>query len=267
MKGVHVNNSREKDMAGTAPEGLELQQVSKSFYLQSGTVQALQQINLSVEKGSFLSIVGYSGCGKTTLLNVILGLQPADSGQVLFHGMQGRTAIVFQEPRLISALSVEKNMALALKHEPDTATKQAKLDETLEMLGLTAFRKARPGQLSGGMAQRVALGRALCREPELLLMDEPFGSLDAFNRRRLQSELIDIYLKKRLTILFVTHDVSEAALLGSQVMVMDAGRVHKLVPVPLDYPRNPSSPGFISVRDALLASILNPVLYTQGVNI
>ncbi len=243
--------------------GLELRKVRKSFHLQSGRVAALQGVDLSVTKGSFLSIVGYSGCGKTTLLNIILGLQRPDSGRVRFEGMQGRTAIVFQEPRLISALSVEKNMALALKHEADRAKKQAKLDETLEMLGLTAFRKARPGQLSGGMAQRVALGRALCREPELLLMDEPFGSLDAFNRRRLQSELIDIYRQKKLTILFVTHDVSEAVLLGSHVLLMDAGRIHKLAPIPLEYPRNPSSPGFISRRDALLDSLLQPATHSQ----
>lgn len=259
-------------MTENSMTGLELRQVSKSYRLQNGRVQALQGIDLAVEKGSLISIVGHSGCGKTTLLNVILGLQAPDSGRVRFTGMQGRTAIVFQEPRLIAALSVEKNMALALKHETDRDKKQAKLDETMEMLGLTAFRKARPGQLSGGMAQRVALGRALCREPELLLMDEPFGSLDAFNRRRLQSELIDIYLQKRLTILFVTHDVSEAVLLGSRVLVMDAGRIHKLAPIPLEYPRNPSSPEFISRRDALLESILTPApdaqkLFSQGVNI
>ena len=252
--------------------GLELQQVCKSYPLQSGWVRALQGVDLAVEKGEFISIVGYSGCGKTTLLHMILGLQPADSGRVLFKGMPGRTAIVFQEPRLIAALSVEKNMALALKHEPDRLRKQVKLDETLEMLGLTAYRKARPGQLSGGMAQRVALGRALCRDPELLLMDEPFGSLDAFNRRRLQSELIDIYLRRKLTILFVTHDVSEAVLLGNRVLVMDTGRIHTAMPIPLEYPRNPSSPEFISRRDALLESLLNPsfsspALYSQGVTI
>ncbi len=246
-----------REITCTPFKGVEVEGLSKSFSLENNRVQALSDITITVERGSFVSIVGYSGCGKTTLLNTVLGLQEPDCGHVRFTGMRGRTAIVFQEPRLVSALTVEKNMALALTHEPDTRKKQRKIDEVLEMLGLTAFRKARPCQLSGGMAQRVALGRALCREPELLLMDEPFGSLDALNRGYLQSELIEIYRKKKITILFVTHDVSEAVLLGNRVLVMEAGSISRDIPIDLEYPRNRSSSDFLSLRDGVLNSILN----------
>ncbi|WP_020614068.1 ABC transporter ATP-binding protein [Sediminispirochaeta bajacaliforniensis] len=237
-------------------EGVLLSNISKRFQVDGRTIDALKRVNLSVPKGAFVSIVGYSGCGKTTLLNVIMGLQHSDEGSLFFDGMDGRTAMVFQEPRLVAALSVEKNMALALKHEKDPARKEMILDHTLEVLGLTAFRKALPCQLSGGMAQRVALGRALCREPELLLMDEPFGALDALNRKRLQEELVRIYLDREITILFVTHDVAEAVLLGRKVCVMDQGEVRLEIPVPLPYPRNPGSAEFISLREKVLEAIL-----------
>ncbi|MGC9312065.1 MAG: ABC transporter ATP-binding protein [Sediminispirochaetaceae bacterium] len=243
--------------------GVVLTGINKQFAVDGRTVNALNGVSLTIPRGSFTSIVGYSGCGKTTLLNVIMGLQDCDDGRLRFDGMHGRTAMVFQEPRLVSALSVEKNMALALKHEKDPEIKSAILDRTLEMLGLTAFRRALPCQLSGGMAQRAALGRALCRQPELLLMDEPFGSLDALNRKKLQSELVNIYLRREITVIFVTHDVSEAVLLGERVCVMEEGAVTREVPVPLPYPRDPSSPAFIDRRDEVLEAILRedqPVL-------
>jgi len=237
-------------------DGVILTGITKQFAVDGKTVNALNGVSLSIPKGSFISIVGYSGCGKTTLLNVIMGLQDCDGGRLRFDGMDGRMAMVFQEPRLVSALSVEKNMALALKHEGDTEIKRRILDRTLEMLGLTAFRRALPCQLSGGMAQRAALGRALCRQPELLLMDEPFGSLDALNRKKLQSELVNIYLQREITIVFVTHDVSEAVLLGERVCVMEEGAVIREIRIPLPYPRDPSSPAFIDRRDEVLKAIL-----------
>lgn len=237
-------------------QGMVLKDLSKSFRLNDTNVKALDGVHLEMEKGSFLSIVGYSGCGKTTLLNTIMGLQNYGRGEIRFMGMEGRTAMVFQEPRLISALSVEKNMSLALKHEKDPSERERILDRTLEMLGLTAFRTALPCQLSGGMAQRVSLGRALCRQPEFLLMDEPFGSLDALNRKKLQGELINIYRKEGITILFVTHDVTEAVLLGNRVCVMERGAITREIQVPLDYPRNSSSPECMRIRDQVLGTIL-----------
>ncbi|MDZ7793718.1 MAG: ATP-binding cassette domain-containing protein [Spirochaetia bacterium] len=135
-------------------------------------------------------MVGYSGCGKSTLLKTIIGLLKPDGGHMEFCGMAGRTSIVFQEPRLISSKSVEKNLLLALKHQKDPFVKEKVLNEVLGILGLSAFRKALPWQLSGGMAQRVALGRALCRQPELLLMDEPFRGVGRLQPLQTAAELI-----------------------------------------------------------------------------
>lgn len=216
----------------------------------------MDQVDLNINKGDFISIVGYSGCGKSSLLKTIIGLLKPDAGQLEFCGMAGRASIVFQEPRLILSKSVEKNLGLALKHQKDPSVKKRVVDEVLGILGLTAFRNALPWQLSGGMAQRVALGRALSRQPELLLMDEPFGALDAFNRSRLQRELIQIYQKRNITILFVTHDISEAVLLGNRIIVMSAGKIIRDIEVPLARPRNKTSPEFISIQNELLATLV-----------
>ncbi|WP_319559206.1 ABC transporter ATP-binding protein [Marispirochaeta sp.] len=235
--------------------GCILQQVSKRFEVDGRSVQALRDISLSVPRGSFVSIVGYSGCGKSTLLKTIIGLLPADEGSVRFVGLEGRSAIVFQEPRLIASRNVEKNIRLALKHEKNPETREKIIDDVLHMLGLEPFRKAYPWQLSGGMAQRAALGRALCRQPELLLMDEPFGALDALTRARLQDELIQIYLNRDITVLFVTHDVAEAVFLGNRVLVMQEGEIIDDVPVPLPYPRSRISSDLLSVQRKVLASM------------
>lgn len=236
--------------------GCFLKNMTKTFVVDGSIVRALNGLDLNVPKGAFISIVGYSGCGKSTLLKTIIGLITPDSGSLDFVGMNGRTGIVFQEPRLIASKSVKKNLALALKHQKDPAIREKTIDEVIAMLGLTAFSNALPWQLSGGMAQRVALGRALCRQPELLLMDEPFGALDALNRTRLQDELIDIYLNKAITILFVTHDVCEAVFLGNRVIVMADGQVSRDIPVPLSYPRDKTSRGFISIQNEVLEAIV-----------
>jgi len=236
--------------------GCRLKNLSKSFHVDGRSINALNEIDLRIDKGDFISVVGYSGCGKSTLLKTIIGLIEPDDGHLEFGGMTGRTSIVFQEPRLIRSKSVEKNLLLALKHQKDPFVKEKALDEVLGILGLTAFRNALPWQLSGGMAQRVALGRALCRQPELLLMDEPFGALDAFNRSRLQRELLEIYQKRNVTILFVTHDISEAVLLGNKIIVMSAGKIVRNIEVPLSRPRNKTSPGFISLQNELLTTLV-----------
>ncbi|MFW5712230.1 MAG: ABC transporter ATP-binding protein [Spirochaetia bacterium] len=236
--------------------GCRLKKLSKSFRVDGRYIRALDEVDLSINKGDFISVVGYSGCGKSTLLKTIIGLLKPDAGRLEFRGMAGRTSIVFQEPRLISSKSVEKNLLLALKHQKDTSVKEKVLDEVLGILGLTAFRNALPWQLSGGMAQRVALGRALCRQPELLLMDEPFGALDAFNRCRLQRELIQIYQQRGITILFVTHDISEAVLLGNRIIVMSAGKIVRDIEVSLPHPRNKTSPEIISIQNELLATLV-----------
>ena len=236
-------------------KGCTLSNVSKSFNLDGKKVRALKGINLSIPRGDFVSLVGYSGCGKSTLLKIIIGLLPADEGSVTFTGMEGRSGIVFQEPRLIASRNVEKNITLALRHEKDPETRKRIIRDILQMLALTPFRKAYPWQLSGGMAQRTALGRALCRQPELLLMDEAFGALDALTRARLQDELIRIYLNRGITVLFVTHDVAEAAYLGNRVLVMRKAQIVDDIPVPLSYPRSRISPELLSIQERILASM------------
>lgn len=235
--------------------GCTLTNIQKEYQLGSTRINALKDINLTIERGSFVSLVGYSGCGKTSLLKTIGGLLTPDAGTIRFSGMRGRSSIVFQEPRLISSRSIENNMRLALKHLKDREEKEQILKQTLQLLDLSTFRNARPWQLSGGMAQRAALGRALCRQPELLLMDEPFGALDAFTRSRLQQELIQLYQKQKLTILFVTHDISEAVLLGGRVLIMAGGSILRDITVPLTYPRSKTTAEFISIHNEVLTSL------------
>ncbi len=203
---------------------VELENVSKIYNIEGREIRALDNISFKIEKGSFVSVVGRSGAGKTTLLRVINSLEQADSGIITFEKTE-RTGTVFQEPRLIRTKTVEKNIMLALKHEKDEEVRQKRVDDVLKMLDLYQFRHAYPFQLSGGMAQRVSLGRALCREPELLLMDEPFGALDAITRETLQNELLDIYRKNGITIIFITHDVNEAIYLSSRIIVIGDGKI------------------------------------------
>ena len=203
---------------------VKLENISKIYSIEGKEIRALDNISFEIEKSSFISVVGRSGAGKTTLLRVINSLEKADQGIISFEKTE-RTGTVFQESRLIRTKTVEKNILLALKHEKDASVKQKRVDDVLKMLDLYSFRHAYPYQLSGGMAQRVSLGRALCREPELLLMDEPFGALDAITRETLQKELLDIYRKKGITIIFITHDVNEAIFLSSRILVMGEGRI------------------------------------------
>lgn len=183
-------------------------------------VDALKNVTLSFPPGSLSVILGRSGCGKTTLLRVIAGLERLDSGTVATD--RSNAAMVFQEPRLMPWLSVKANVELVIG---GVENRSERAMSCLEMVGLSGFSHAMPSQLSGGMAQRVALARALSFEPTLLLMDEPFGALDYFTRRGLQEELLSIVKEKNLTTLFVTHDVEEAIALASRLVIMDDGKV------------------------------------------
>ncbi len=203
---------------------VKLKNISKIYNIEGKEIRALDNVSFSIERGSFISVVGRSGAGKTTLLRVINSLEKEDSGTISFEKTE-RTGTVFQESRLIRTKTVKNNIMLALKHEKDINVKHKRVDNVLKMLDLYPFKHAYPYQLSGGMAQRVSLGRALCREPELLLMDEPFGALDAITRETLQNELLDIYKKKGITIIFITHDVNEAIYLSSRILVMGDGKI------------------------------------------
>lgn len=239
--------------------GLEIHGLSKSYRINGKEIPAVADLDLHVKNGTFLSVVGKSGCGKTTLLRLICGLEKPDNGTIHFTGEDNRkkrVSIVFQEPRLMPWLTVRQNMAFALVMEKKRKETDSIIDNFLEMLGLQDFQHAYPGQISGGMAQRTALGRTLCFNPDIILMDEPFGALDAFTRRNLQEELVEIFLKQKKTVVFVTHDVDEAVLLSQGILIMDRGRVIREMDIHKPYPRNALDKDFVVAREKILSAIL-----------
>lgn len=243
--------------------GVNIEQLTKHYTINGQVVKALRQINLIIPDGSFVTLVGKSGCGKTTLLRLLCGLEQPSGGQITFTAQErqvtpsrGKVSIVFQEPRLMPWLTVEQNMALPLFQEKDLQRVNQTVAHYLELLGLTKFKAAYPAQISGGMAQRVALGRTLCYDPDVILMDEPLGALDAFTRKNLQAELVDIFQLHKKTILFVTHDVDEAVFLGQRVVILEGGTILEEVAVPLGYPRNPLSQEFFQIREKILAVVM-----------
>ncbi|WP_159124134.1 ABC transporter ATP-binding protein [Acinetobacter variabilis] len=239
---------------------VEIQKLDKFFPKDGEELQVLDQINLNIQPGEFISIVGNSGCGKSTLLRLLVGLDAEFQGSILIDGkpIQGTSldrGIVFQDHRLFPWLSVEQNVALALeKSGLSKAEKQELIDYHLELVQLSQFKTAYPSQLSGGMSQRVAIARSLVNRPQILLLDEPFGALDALTRANLQQELQWIWQSEKITSILVTHDVEEAVLLGDRVVVMQPhpGRIKRIVKVDLERPRKR--------EDYRLAAIKNDIL-------
>jgi sulfonate transport system ATP-binding protein len=241
-------------IATAVSEPLHIGPLSKTFTLPSGSVHALRDIELDIPAGRFISIVGTSGCGKSTLLRIIAGLETQYDGQVTLGGagISGPSldrGVIFQEHRLLPWLTVEANVAFGLKNLPKDEIRQL-VAEHLDLVGLTSFAKAYPHQLSGGMAQRVAIARALVNKPKLLLLDEPFGALDAMTKIQMQQEILRIWEVEQTTMILVTHDIDEAIYLGDEVVVMSArpGTVKMVLPVPLPRPRDRTSPGFVALR-------------------
>jgi NitT/TauT family transport system ATP-binding protein len=233
-----------------APSKLVIDEVSKSFVTAAGTVHALDRVSLQVGEGEFLCLVGASGCGKSTLLNIIAGLEKPDGGTVLADGKPvtgpGRERLVmFQESALFPWLNVFGNVLFGLKLKPNL-TKKDRHDVAkyyLELVGLTRFERSNIHELSGGMKQRVALARALAPNPRVLLMDEPFAALDALTREQLYGDIQRIWKARRKTIVFVTHNVREAASLGDRVLLFSPqpGRVQQEFKVDLPRPRDINS--------------------------
>ena len=239
---------------------LEIRGLDKSFTVAGRKLKVLAGVDLSVKTGEFVTIVGASGCGKSTLLRLILGLDLDYSGDILIDGTRVNRpgldrSIVFQDHRLLPWLTVEGNVAAALRRSPLSRTaKKETVREHLELVGLTSFSKAYPAQLSGGMAQRVAIARSLVNRPRFLLLDEPLGALDALTRLRLQDELKRIVQHEGTTALLVTHDVDEAVHLGHRIVVMQPhpGRIATILSIPEQARLDRSSPEFIRLRDEVL---------------
>jgi len=226
---------------------VRLQGVGKTFTLGDGSTVALSDINLDIGRGEFVSLIGPSGCGKSTLLRTIGDLIEPSTGTVQVNAKPAKRArldreygMVFQAPVLFDWRTVEENVQLPLElFGQDKTTRARRAGEMLELVGLSDFARHHPYQLSGGMQQRVAIARALAFSPDLLLMDEPFGALDEMTRERMNSELLAIWERTGITVVFVTHSIPEAVFLSSRVAVMSArpGRITHLIDVDLERPR------------------------------
>lgn len=240
---------------------LRLDGVSKSFARveKDDITNALSNIDLTMESGEFISLVGPSGCGKSTILRLIAGLITPTTGKVTVNGDEVAgpgpdRGMVFQSPTLFPWLTVEKNISFSLRMQNKLKGREEDVARMLHLIGLEDFKDDYPMQLSGGMAQRVALVRSLINEPEILLLDEPLGALDAFTRMNMQDEILSMWKGNRKLMIMVTHDIDEAIYMGTKVIVMDAapGRVRAQIPIDLEYPRNRSSSLFVEYRNQIL---------------
>lgn len=240
---------------------LKLNNVSKSFAkIETDEVtHALNEIDLSLNSGEFISLVGPSGCGKSTILRLVAGLIKPTTGTVTVDDKEvtepsPERGMVFQKPTLFPWLTVEKNIGFSLKMQGKLKGNEDKVKRMIDVIGLNNFKDDYPEQLSGGMAQRVALVRSLINEPDILLLDEPLGALDAFTRMNMQDEILKIWSEKQQLAIMVTHDVDEAIYMGTRVIVMDAnpGRIVDDIRIEQPYPRKRSSEEFVEYRNRIL---------------
>jgi sulfonate transport system ATP-binding protein len=248
---------------------VDIQISYKAFAGSKGTLLALKDILLTIDPGEFVCVVGGSGCGKTTLLRIIAGLETEYEGAVCLDGKQLTgtgldRGVVFQEHRLLSWLTVHDNVAFALAGLPlDERTRDIR--HYISLVGLDEFEYEYPHQLSGGMSQRVAIARALVGRPEVLLLDEPFASLDALTRMRMQQEILRIWEAERTTVVLVTHDIEEAVYLADRIVIMSPqpGTISNILLVPLPRPRDRTDQGFVRVRKTVHDELFMPSGTTQ----
>ncbi len=239
---------------------ISIKALRKEYQSAAGSVLALDDIDLEIKRGEFVCIVGPSGCGKSTLLRILAGLDKQTSGTITVDapGWKVENAMVFQESGLFPWMTVAKNVAFGLMTRGVTAKEQAvRVDAALKLVGLTKFRNHYPHQLSGGMRQRGAIARAFVTDPAVLLMDEPFAALDAQNRTILQAELVRMWEETGKTVVYITHSIDEALLLGDRCVIMTAqpGRFKEMVDIPFAHPRNimtlSTSPEFNQMKLAI----------------
>lgn len=240
---------------------LRIENVGKTYDEGVRNVTALQGVGLTVEKGEFVSIVGASGCGKSTLLRLICGLDNDYTGSIHVNGKRVTApglhcGMVFQDHRLLPWLTVEENIDFALNGR-SKAQRNELIGEYLSLVGLSGAEKFYPSQLSGGMAQRVAIARALVNQPEILLLDEPLGALDAISRRNMQTEIRRIWRQAKTTMIMVTHDINEAMFLGTRVAVMSSrpGRIRKIFEISGHAAHDPASLEFIRLQQEIYDEI------------
>ncbi|MND88470.1 Aliphatic sulfonates import ATP-binding protein SsuB [compost metagenome] len=242
---------------------LTIHNVNKHFPQENKPLTVLNQIDLEIQQGEFISIVGSSGCGKSTLLRLIAGLDREYEGEIRLNGqpVQGpdlKRGLIFQEHRLLPWLTVNENVGLALEETAlSPAEKKKLIQDHIELVGLKGFEKSYPHQLSGGMSQRVAIARGLVNKPDILLLDEPFGALDAITRDILQKELQRIWEKEKITMILVTHDIEEAVFLGDRVVVMSArpGKIKRIIPIDVAHPRQKENAQLFNLRNQAISNL------------
>ncbi len=275
--GIHLPSYTEQselvkkrfDKLKQRPKVLEVKSASRVFSTPKGDVHALDNISFNVHRREFISVIGQSGCGKSTLIRILAGLESVTSGQVLLDGKQidgpgPDRGMVFQGYTLFPWLTVKKNVMFGMKMRGESGTSaESEAMQWLDIVGLTRFANAYPHELSGGMKQRVAIARALANQPRILLMDEPFGALDAQTRAQMQAYLLEIWKNVDVTVLFITHDLDEAIYLSDRVLVLGANPscVQEVIEVPVPHPRGPEqfiSPEFLSVKQRLEELIYKP---------
>ena len=242
---------------------LEIRDLHKNFYIKGQKLEVLSGVNLNVQDGELVAIVGASGCGKSTLLKLIITLEPISSGEILLdgepvNGPSPKCSMIFQEARLFPWLTVRQNIEFVI---PDSVPKEKKremVEYYTNLVGLSEFMNAVPNQLSGGMQQRVSIARALATRPQLLLLDEPFGALDAFTRMNMQNEVLHIREQDKTTMIIVTHEIDEAIYLSNRVVIMgkNPGVVKRIIPVDLPFPRDRTSAEFLEIRGEIMKEFL-----------
>ncbi len=252
----------------TKPSYLNVSQVGITFSRAGVTSEVLRDVDLRVEKGEYVSIIGHSGCGKSTLLNIIAGLSRASTGGVLLENREVNSpgpdrAVVFQNHSLLPWLTVRENVGLAVDkvfgRKKSRAERNDWIDANLRLVNMLHAADKRPGEISGGMKQRVGIARALAMEPKVLLLDEPFGALDALTRAHLQDQVMEIHARLGNTIMMITHDVDEAVLLSDRIVMMTNGpsaTIGEVLTVPLERPRKRlalvEDPVYVHARAAVL---------------
>ena len=242
---------------------IELKKVSRVYRdTNFQSVEALSDVSLSIEKGEFLTLIGPSGCGKTTLLRLAAGLDEPQAGAILAQGKEitgpsPDRGLIFQQPTLFPWKTVYENVATGLKACGRYAEKKDRIQDYITMIGLDGFEKSYPHEISGGMAQRVAIIRALINEPSVLLLDEPLGALDAFKRIELQHKLREIWTESGATFVMVTHDVDEAIALSSRIVIMTPrpGKIDQIIDVRLSGERGRNNDDFIALRKRILEAL------------
>ncbi|HVI50573.1 MAG TPA: ABC transporter ATP-binding protein [Candidatus Sulfotelmatobacter sp.] len=238
---------------------LELSNVSHGFSLHGEVLPVLSQVSLNVQPGEFVALLGPSGCGKSTLLRLVAGLEPPTQGALIadgeaITGPDPSRVVVFQDPTLYPWRTIYDNVALGLEARGLLRTHKSRIDDALKLVGLENFHKAFPHQLSGGMAQRAALARALVNDPRLLILDEPLGKLDSLTRLTMQSEILDLWQRAGFTSLLVTHDIEEALFLATRVVVFSPRPARIVADIPVDrpYPRHRGDSYLADLRHKLL---------------